>query len=115
MIKMHNEFILCWIKNITLTIMFLKFINIKSILNYSQIVVLDCKITICKSCSNEHNYHNIINYNNIIPDMKKIKRRNKRRNKRIKRVKILIKIFKNYINKLKENMEIFYKIYNNIY
>jgi len=42
----------------------------------------DCKINICKSCSNEHNSHKIIYYCNIILDMKEIKK-NKRINRNI--------------------------------
>ena len=75
----------------------------------------ECKINICNLCENEHSKHKLDNYKNIISniDNKKIE---------LEKIKIEIDIFNNNVkkiinglNQLIENMEIYYKIFNNIY
>ena len=51
----------------------------------------ECKINICLSCINNHKGHDCISFQNILPDIDKIK-----------------------LNKVSENMEIYYRIYNDI-
>ena len=74
----------------------------------------DCKINICKSCLNEHESHYTISYDNIILEKEEIKIE-------LNELKESIEIFNYYINsmirklnKIKNKMEIFYKIYYSI-
>ena len=70
-----------------------------------------CKIIICLSCYNKHIKHEIISYKDIIPNLDELK------NKMIK-LKDSIDIFKSdikiIINKVREGIDIYYNINNNI-
>ena len=75
----------------------------------------DCKKNICVRCSAEHKSHNSIYYENILPDIDKIK-------EVIQELKGVIGIFNNNINniikrlnKVKDNMNIYYHIFNHIF
>ena len=76
---------------------------------------LDCKINICMLCNQEHSNHNLESFEDIIsnPDNKRIE---------LDKLKTEINIFNNNVrkiisglNQLIENMETYYKIFNNIF
>ena len=73
-----------------------------------------CKLNMCLSCYNEHNNHEIIPYENIIPDIDEIKNENFKFRDTIDIFKSDIKIIICKLNKVIENMDIYYNIYNNI-
>ena len=70
----------------------------------------ECKINLCMNCENKHdNKHNIINYKNILPednikDELDIFRNN------IYKLNDVIRDMKNMLDKISENMEIYFKI-----
>ena len=73
-----------------------------------------CKKDICLICEKEHNNHEIISYGKIIKEEKEIK-------KKIKELKEIINIFNDNIdeiiyklNKIKENIKIYYRINEDI-
>ena len=74
----------------------------------------ECKNDICLMCEKGHEGHNIKTYGVIMPDLKVI-------NNNLKNLRIKIDEYKKYIkeiiekmNKLNDNLEIYYKIYNDI-
>ena len=76
----------------------------------------DCKLNLCIRCAIEHKEHNNIDFTDIIPneeenrkEMNELKEYINKLNEDINN-NIIIKL-----NKVKENIEIFYKIYNNIF
>ena len=74
----------------------------------------DCKKNICISCSNEHKSHKTIYYDNIIPDIEKIREEMKELKEEIEKFNKNIKNIIRKLNKVKENMEIYYKINESI-
>ena len=74
----------------------------------------ECNLNLCIFCANEHKNHNNILYENIIPDINKIK---KRMNELREEINIFNKdILKmiSILNKVKDNIEIYYNIFLNI-
>ena len=80
--------------------------------NYSS-YCKNCNKNICIYCIKEHKGHEVINYMDILPDIKDINI-NKLRNN-IDRFKEIINDIINQLNKIKENIEYYYNINNNIY
>ena len=74
----------------------------------------DCKKNICISCSNEHKSHKTIYYDNILPDIEKIREEMKELKEEIEIFNKNIKNIIRKLNKVKENMEIYYKINEDI-
>ena len=71
----------------------------------------ECKMNICLDCINQHKNHNLINFEDIIPDKSKI-------NKMKEDIDKLNEYINEIINKLKivkENMEIYYNIYKDMF
>ena len=74
----------------------------------------NCKNDICIMCEKEHEGHKIKTYGKIMPDLKNI-------NNNLKNSRIKIDEYKNFLNEiikklnnLRDNLEIYYKIYNDI-
>ena len=73
-----------------------------------------CHINICLSCYEEHNTHEIISYENINPNIDKIKTEIIVLKDTIDIFKSDIKIIINKLNKVMENIDIYYNLNNNI-
>ena len=75
----------------------------------------ECKMNLCLSCNNMHKTHNnVIHYEDIIPDIDKIKEDKKKIRNLIDNLNNDIKNIIKELNKVNENMEIYYKIYEDI-
>ena len=74
----------------------------------------NCKKDICDLCEKKHINHEIINYINILPNKNELKIRNNELklslNKLKENINEIIKIFENVV----KNLELYYKIYNDI-
>ena len=74
----------------------------------------DCKLNLCIYCANEHKNHNNILYEDIIPDINNLKNRMKELREEIDIFnKEILKII-SILNKVKDNIEIYYNIFLNI-
>ena len=86
--------------------------------NHNEIYISycnECKINLCLQCEIKHNNnHEIINYRNILPDENKIREEMKEFRNKIDRLNSKINNIINILNKVKENIEIYYKINNEI-
>ena len=73
-----------------------------------------CKINICILCENEHDNHETISFGKIIPNKEKIKNNMKEFKNKIDLFNKNIKEIINKLNKIIINIEILYKIYEDI-
>ena len=74
-----------------------------------------CKNNLCMLCEKEHNKnHNIINYKNIIQDDGKIKEKMNVFKLKIEKMKKKISNIIDILDKLNENLDIYYEINNNL-
>ena len=71
----------------------------------------DCKIDICLMCENEHAEHKIISYGRIMPNIKDLKEDINNQKEKISEFIKGIEDIINKLNKLIDNIDIFYKIY----
>ena len=75
----------------------------------------ECKKNLCFLCVNEHDKeHNIIDFLNIIPNKDELLKNMKYLDEIINKFKDIIKEINNILNKVLNNMETYYKIFNNI-
>ena len=74
----------------------------------------DCKIDLCLSCANEHKDHKVILYEDKLIDMKTLRKKMDNLNSVINQVKINLEEIITKLKKLQENLDIYYKINNNI-
>ena len=74
-----------------------------------------CKTNLCYSCFDEHKDHEIIEYKAMEPDKQKIKDRLKYIRKNLDLFNENINQITAKLNKVKENLEIYFKIYKDIY
>ena len=74
----------------------------------------ECKKDICLSCENNHINHETILYKNIIRDINKVRNDMNEYKEEIDKFNNNIDDIINKLNKVKENMKIYYNIYNNI-
>ena len=75
-----------------------------------------CKKNLCMSCEINHdNKHNLINYKNILPNLEEIKLNLDKFREKINLLNNNIKNIINILNKVSENMELYYKINYDIY
>ena len=74
----------------------------------------DCKKDLCLYCLNSHKPHNFIPYENIIPKMDELKNEMIKLRKSIDDFENEIKDIVDKLNKVKENIEVYYKIYNDM-
>ena len=76
----------------------------------------ECRKNLCIFCINDHinKNHNLISYENIIPDINKLKDKLNNLRKEIDIIKKYIDVFIKNLIKVKENLEIYFDIYNNI-
>ena len=74
----------------------------------------NCKINICSSCKVQHMNHNIQSFNEIKPNIVEIKNKMNEMKKTIDLLDVHIKEIIKCLNNVKENMDIYYEIYNNI-
>ena len=76
---------------------------------------IECKKNICLSCYNKHKTHNnIINYDDILPDIDIIKENEIKLRNLIDNLNNDIKNIIKELNKVNENMEIYYNLYKGI-
>ena len=86
-------------------------------LNHNELYISycnKCKINLCSKCELEHNNHEIIKYINILPDENQIKEELKEFRNKINKLNDKMNNIINILNKIKENIELYYKINNNI-
>jgi len=74
----------------------------------------ECKLNLCFQCEIGHNNHEIINYTNILPDENKLKEEIKEFRNKIEKLNDKINKIIKVLNKIKENIGIYFKIYNDI-
>ena len=74
----------------------------------------NCKKDICVICEKDHNKHEIIYYGSIIPDVNKMKNNFKELRNKIEEYKNFILEVINKLNSVMENLDIYYKINNDI-
>ena len=74
----------------------------------------NCKINICSSCKVQHMNHSIQSFNEIKPNIVEIKNKMNEMKKTIDLLDVHIKEIIKCLNNVKENMDIYYEIYNNI-
>jgi hypothetical protein len=74
-----------------------------------------CKYNICSQCIDKHKNHKIVTFEEISPNIGDIKKKIEEIKKAINLLDEHIKEIINDLNKVKENMEIYYNIYNNIF
>jgi len=74
----------------------------------------ECKENICFSCINEHNGHDIIELGNIIPNKQQLLTKMKFFGKIINKFRENIEEINIALNKVLFNIELYYKIFNNI-
>ena len=76
----------------------------------------ECRKNLCIFCINDHinKNHNLISYENIIPNINKLKDKINNLRKEIDIIKKYIDVFIKNLIKVKENLEIYFDIYNNI-
>jgi len=70
-----------------------------------------CKLNICIFCENSHKNHDLIYFGDLIPDINKINDIMKKLSDEIDNVKLVAKNIIDKLNKVIENIEIYYKIY----
>ena len=73
-----------------------------------------CKMNICIICGNKHKNHSLINYEDMIPNENKIKEYMNKLKELINILKNNIEDIKNKLNKVIENMQIYYNINNDL-
>ena len=71
-------------------------------------------MNLCLICESEHKEHNTISYGDMIPNKIEIKEYMNKLREAINILKNNIEEIKNKMNEVKENIEIYYKIINNI-
>ena len=124
----NNEFFICYDCNMNLCPL-CKSVHDKShsIINYenknyicnqhNEIYIKyceDCKIDLCLSCINLHKNHKIISYEDILIDIKELKKKMNNLEKVINKFKMNLEEIINKFQKLKDNLDIYYNINNNI-
>ena len=73
-----------------------------------------CKKNICMQCESTHSNHEIIYFSKILPNVEKLQSETKILRQKINIFNNYIKELINRLNKVKENIDIFYKIYDGI-
>ena len=73
-----------------------------------------CNLNICISCKNKHNLHEIIDFINIIPTKEIIIKNKKELKENIELFHNNIKDIINILNKIIQNIDQYFQIYNNI-
>ena len=74
----------------------------------------DCKIDLCLSCINGHKNHKIISYEDELIDIKELRKKMNDLEKVINKFKMNLEEIINKFKKLKDNLDIYYNINNNI-
>ena len=74
----------------------------------------ECKIDLCLSCINGHKNHNLISYEDNLIDIDDIKINMDKLNKIINKFKMNLEEIINKFKKLKDNLDMYYNINNNI-
>jgi len=74
----------------------------------------DCKIDLCLSCINGHKKHKVISYEDKLIDMKELRKKMNNLEKVINKFKMNLEKIINKFKKLKDNLDMYYTINNNI-
>ena len=74
----------------------------------------DCKIDMCLSCIIEHKTHRVIAYEDYLIDIKRLRKKMNEPNEVINKFQMNLEEIIKKFQKLKENMDIYYNINNNI-
>ena len=70
-----------------------------------------CQLNICIFCENSHKNHDLIYFGDLIPDINKINNIMKKLGDEIDNIKLVTKGIIDKLNKVIENIEVYYKIY----
>ena len=85
-------------------------IHNESYMNYCN----ECKINICILCNNEHKSHKNTFYNDLLPDMNVMKNKMEKFRKSLDSLKENIKDIIKKLNKVADNIEIYYRTFDNL-
>ena len=85
-------------------------IHYESYISYCE----NCKRDICLSCEMEHGEHKVTSYGSILPNLKKVKEENSNLFNKKEQFKNDIKEIINKLNNLIENIDSYFKIYEDI-